>query len=205
MNLIHLLFIYTLFLSLCSYGKQRNSMKTKTHLTTYRTKRKFKETPEPIRSKKTSYKKIFVIQKHDASHLHYDFRFEFNKVLKSWAIPKEPLNEPGTKRLAIPTEDHPYDYAQFHGTIPAGHYGAGTVEIWDKGTYKNIKRSQGKLVPLRTCLQQGHIELWLTGEKLKGPFALIRTHLNEQNKEQWLFFKMQVKSEIPKANNGKKR
>ncbi|MGC2310301.1 MAG: DNA polymerase ligase N-terminal domain-containing protein [Candidatus Babeliaceae bacterium] len=164
-----------------------------TTLSTYREKRNVKETGEPEKSKKQQYKKIFVIHKHDASHLHYDFRFEFNKVLKSWAMPKQPLNRVGVKRLALPTEDHPYDYAQFHGTIPEGHYGAGTVEIWDHGTYKNIKYDKGKLVPMSACLKDGHVELWLEGEKLQGPFALIRTHMQGNKKEQWLFFKMQHK------------
>ena len=114
----------------------------------------------------------FVIQKHQATHLHYDFRLEMDGVLKSWAVPKEPSTKSGVKRLAVQVEDHALDYINFEGTIPEGMYGAGTVEIWDKGTYVLKTRKKNK------------IEFTLHGSKLKGDYVLIRF----RNKN-WLFFK----------------
>ena len=114
----------------------------------------------------------FVIQKHQATHLHYDFRLEMDGVLKSWAVPKEPPKKSGVKRLAVQVEDHALDYINFEGTIPEGMYGAGTVEIWDKGTYTLKTRRENK------------IEFTLHGSKLKGDYVLIRF----RNKN-WLFFK----------------
>jgi len=104
----------------------------------------------------------FVVQRHHARRLHYDFRLEMDGVLKSWAVPKEPPLEPGVKRLAVEVEDHPLDYAEFEGVIPEGMYGAGKVEIWDKGRYQLKRRSNDK------------IEFTLNGEKMKGDYALIR-------------------------------
>jgi len=117
--------------------------------------------------------KIYVIQKHDATHLHYDFRLEMDGVLKSWAIPKEPPTESGVKRLAVQVEDHPIEYATFEGTIPKGQYGAGVVEIWDKGEYIMKERSEDKLI------------FEIKGNKLKGLYCLVRF----KGKENWLFFK----------------
>ena len=114
----------------------------------------------------------FVIQKHQATHLHYDFRLEMDGVLKSWAVPKEPPTKSGVKRLAVQVEDHELDYINFEGTIPEGMYGAGTVEIWDRGTYILKTRRENK------------IEFTLQGSKLKGDYVLIRF----RNKN-WLFFK----------------
>jgi len=115
----------------------------------------------------------FVIQKHHATHLHYDFRLEMDSVLKSWAVPKEPPQESGVKRLAVQVEDHEITYIDFEGTIPEGMYGAGKVEIWDKGTYTLKHRSKDK------------IEFTLHGEKLSGDYALIRF----KGDKNWLFFK----------------
>ncbi len=115
----------------------------------------------------------FVVQKHDATRLHYDFRLEMDGVLKSWAIPKEPPTEPNIKRLAVEVEDHPVSYITFEGTIPEGKYGAGTVEIWDKGTYTLKSRSNNKIV------------FTLHGEKLVGDYILVRF----KEDKNWLFFK----------------
>lgn len=141
----------------------------------YRKKRNFGKTKEPkggVRRDATG--KIYVIQKHDASTLHYDLRLEFQGVLKSWAVPKTPPQERGVKRLAIETEDHPIEYAEFHGTIPEGEYGAGTVETWDRGTYEAEKWESKEII------------VNLSGEKLKGRYCLIKFRPEENN---WLFFK----------------
>lgn len=165
------------------------AMVSKTGLKKYQQRRNLKESGEPAARKKSSAKSlIFVIQKHASSHLHYDFRLEIDGVLKSWAVPKGPSLDPRVKRLALPTDDHPYDYATFEGVIPEGNYGAGTVMVWDKGTYKNIKEKDGTLVPLSTCYDNGHLEFFLKGKKLKGAFTLVRT--GEGNDERWLLIKM---------------
>jgi len=116
---------------------------------------------------------IYVVQKHAATHLHYDLQLEMDGVLKSWAIPKEPPVEPGVKRLAVQVDDHAKDYATYQGSIPEGEYGAGTVEIWDKGTYKMVDRKEDKFI------------LEINGEKLRGSYVLVRF----KDKKNWLFFK----------------
>jgi DNA ligase D-like protein (predicted 3'-phosphoesterase) len=152
----------------------------------YKEKRDFTETPEPApKVEEGGGDPIFVVQKHDASNLHYDLRIESGGVLKSWAVPKGPSMDPKVRRLAVPTEDHPMAYADFEGVIPEGHYGAGTVIVWDRGTYRNTK---GKDASTEKNLEEGHATLWLEGEKLKGSFALIRTRGGD--KPRWLFFKM---------------
>jgi DNA ligase D-like protein (predicted 3'-phosphoesterase) len=131
----------------------------------------------------------FVIQRHEASTLHYDFRLEVDGVLKSWAVPKGPSLDPRVKRLAIRTEDHPLDYATFEGRIPEGQYGAGTVIVWDIGTYRNLTEHKGKPVPVSRAIEQGHVKVWLDGRKLTGAFALTRTDLPGRG-EQWLLVKV---------------
>ena len=124
------------------------------------------------------------MQEHHASRLHYDFRLEFDGVLKSWAVPKEPSMDPADKRLAVHVEDHPLSYATFKGMIPKGSYGAGEVFIWDHGTYEPI----GGAAAFAQGLQSGKIEFLLAGEKLKGKFALVR--MQGRGKENWLLIKM---------------
>lgn len=151
----------------------------------YKKKRKFSKTPEPkAKKKKSSKDPIFVIQKHDATNLHYDFRLEIDGVLKSWAVPKGPSINPEEKRLAIETEDHPMDYADFEGVIPEGQYGAGTVMVWDKGTFKNTTEKNGKEITAKKAYDHGHISFELKGKKLKGGFAL--TNFKE---DKWLLVK----------------
>lgn len=158
-------------------------------LTTYKKKRNFKSTAEPAGGKSRAGKLIFVIQKHAASHLHYDFRLEMEGTLKSWAVPKGPSTDPVVKRLAMKVEDHPYDYKNFEGIIPEGNYGAGTVIIWDKGTYEPIEPVKGKKAQEKLLLKQlkeGSVKIILHGEKLKGEWALVHT---KQSENSWLLIK----------------
>ncbi|MGZ3763613.1 MAG: DNA ligase D [Mucilaginibacter sp.] len=159
-------------------------------LTQYIKKRLFGKTPEP-RSGKTAGKKLsFVVQRHHASHLHYDFRLELNGVLKSWAVPKGPSMNPGDKRLAMMVEDHPIDYQKFEGIIPQGNYGAGVVMIWDHGTYESLADSRADDVKtLRAGLRTGDLKFRLHGKKLKGEFVLVKLHHAEDNA--WLLIKHQ--------------
>jgi bifunctional non-homologous end joining protein LigD len=129
-------------------------------------------------------KLLFVIQKHDASQLHYDFRLELDGVLKSWAIPKGPQTDLETKRLAMMVEDHPYDYAHFEGTIPPGNYGAGTVMVWDIGTWENLGPEPHE------GLKSGKLHFQLNGKKLKGEWALVKMHGPRATKgNEWLLLK----------------
>lgn len=157
----------------------------------YDSKRDFSKTPEPKgRGKrgKTGDAPVFVIQKHDASSLHYDFRLEVDGTLKSWAVPKGPSTDPSEKRLAVPTEDHPLDYADFEGVIPDEEYGGGTVMIWDRGTYENITEKDDGLRPMAKALDAGHALFRLHGEKLSGGYALQRTGKGKD--ANWLLIKM---------------
>jgi bifunctional non-homologous end joining protein LigD len=163
-------------------------------LTLYKKKRSFDETPEPKGKKKSSGRTLkFVVQKHDATSLHYDFRLEMEAVLKSWAIPKGPSLNPQDKRLAMMVEDHPFDYRTFEGTIPAGNYGAGTVMVWDEGTYtamgfeeEPIKKQEEILLEE---IKKGDVKIVLYGEKLKGAFALVR--IKGRGENTWLLIKKQ--------------
>jgi DNA ligase D-like protein (predicted 3'-phosphoesterase) len=157
----------------------------------YQSKRDFRTTPEPSGegARERGEGPIFVIQKHQARNLHYDLRLEVAGVLKSWAVPKGPSTDPRVRRLAVPTEDHPLDYADFEGTIPEGEYGAGTVMVWDTGPYRNLKKdADGEEVPVTECLKQGHVEVWLEGRKLQGGYALVRTGKGDEAR--WLLVKM---------------
>ncbi len=167
-------------------------MVTKTDLLEeYRQKRDFKRTPEPKPGKQAAKPEepIFVIHKHDASKLHYDFRIEVEGVLKSWVIPRGPSMNPRVKRLAIPVEDHPLEYAGFEGMIPEGEYGAGSVMVWDAGTYRNLKVYHDHEQPVSEGARVGDINIWLNGRKLKGGFALV--HIKSRTPgEAWLLVKM---------------
>lgn len=154
-------------------------------LKVYRKRRNLDISPEPRGgTQKPSKQAKFVIQKHSASHLHFDLRLEIDGVLVSWAVPKGPSLNPATKRLAMRTDDHPLEYGKFEGTIPEGSYGAGTVMLWDVGTYRNLKKQNGKMVPMQECLKKGEIEVFLNGDVLQGAFALIKTARG------WLLIKM---------------
>jgi len=162
-------------------------------LETYKEKRNFKKTPEPAGKKKAATNELkFVIQRHAASHLHYDFRLEMEGVLKSWAVPKGPSLNPQDKRLAMMVEDHPFEYRTFHGVIPEGNYGAGVVEIWDEGTYHAIgieDRKESEKMLLGE-LKKGSLKFVLHGKKLKGEFALVKIKNNNSSKDNaWLLIK----------------
>ena len=165
-------------------------------LTKYNQKRDFKQTIEPTGGKSTGKKLSFVVQRHHASHLHYDFRLELNGVLKSWAVPKGPSLNPNDKRLAMMVEDHPYDYKSFEGIIPKGNYGAGVVNIFDEGTYEPIDEDQASL---NKGLHSGNLKFVLHGKKLKGEFALVRMKDSEHNA--WLLIKHKDKYAVSKKYN----
>ncbi len=159
-------------------------------LSKYKQKRDFDSTTEPKGEiNKSKNELIFVVQKHAASHLHYDFRLEMDGVLKSWAIPKGPSMNPQEKRLAIMVEDHPIDYKNFEGTIPEGNYGAGTVIVWDSGTYTLAdEQNEGEIIKkFKENLKEGHVSFILNGKKLKGEFALVRLKIRQKNA--WLLIK----------------
>ena len=156
----------------------------------YRGKRDLERTPEPSagRKRRSRRRPRFVVHQHDATTLHYDFRLEAAGVLKSWAVPKGPSTNPKDKRLAMPVEDHPLDYADFEGVIPEGQYGAGPVIVWDTGTYRSLTEQHGKTVPVERAVQDGHVAVWLEGRKLRGGYALTR--IGKGKRERWLLVKM---------------
>ena len=158
----------------------------------YHRKRDFSRTTEPSgRGQRSashpSDEPGFVIQHHHASSDHNDFRLEVDGVLKSWAVPKGPSPDPAQKRLAVPTEDHPLDYADFEGIIGEGEYGGGTVMVWDTGTYRNTTEHNGKALTMADGLDRGHVTFDLAGTKLGGEFALTRTRTSP--KEKWILVK----------------
>ncbi|MDP9341295.1 MAG: DNA ligase [Actinomycetota bacterium] len=188
-------------------------LKKRDSLETYRRKRDLARTPEPsgsgrrdsARSARSTRGRrrrepIFVIQKHDATALHYDFRLEAGGVLKSWAVPKGPSTDPREKRLAMPTEDHPLAYASFEGVIPEGLYGAGPVIVWDTGTYRNLTERDGRPVLVEEAVEAGHVAVWLEGTKLKGGYALTRTGPASGGRQKWLLVKMRDEAADARRN-----
>jgi DNA ligase D-like protein (predicted 3'-phosphoesterase) len=158
-------------------------------LRAYRARRKAGKSPEPQGRRRSSGRRpVFVVQEHQASTHHFDFRLEADGVLKSWAVPKGPSTDPRDKRLAIPVEDHPLDYAEFEGVIPKDEYGGGSVIVWDRGTYDNITVKDGTPQPVAKALDQGHLMVELHGEKLSGRYALQRISGGDDAK--WLLIKM---------------
>jgi len=152
----------------------------------YEKKRRMGASPEPGAELKEEPGRDFVIQQHRARRLHWDLRLEDEGVLKSWAVTKEPPTEPGIKRLAVHVEDHPYAYKDFEGEIPEGEYGAGTVEIWDSGTYRPLLEGEPDNT-VSEAIERGALKFHLDGGKLKGNFVLY--HFDKKGKD-WFFFKM---------------
>src|SRR5215475_3193564 len=158
----------------------------------YKRKRRFNETPEPEGQIKSTSGRSFVIQKHRATRLHYDFRLEMDGVLRSWAIPKGPTFDPAEKRLAVETEDHPMDYGGFEGVIPAGNYGAGKVIIWDNGTYEMVDPDTPE-----KGWKKGKLHFILKGHKLNGEWVLVR---GSRDPKQWIFFKVRDDHATPNVD-----
>ena len=167
--------------------RARPHRKTKQSLKEYRRKRDFDVTPEPDGSAApnaiSESALRYVIQKHQASHLHYDFRLQWGGVLLSWAIPKGPSLDPSVKRLAAQVEDHPVEYGGFEGVIPKGEYGGGTVMLWDRGTWAPEEPD------VDAALRKGELKFSLAGQKLRGSWVLVRTRLGSGSKPQWLLIK----------------
>jgi bifunctional non-homologous end joining protein LigD len=168
-------------------GAKRSSARQKAPLTEYNAKRDFTRTAEPAgRVPKPSGKTLhFVIQKHAASHLHYDVRLELDGVMKSWAVPKGPSLDPSIRRLAMEVEDHPIAYNTFEGTIPQGEYGGGTVMLWDRGTYE--ADDDGGPASLRSGYEKGELRFVMHGKRIRGGFVLARLH--RPGRPQWLLIK----------------
>lgn len=160
-------------------------------LAEYRRKRDFSKTAEPAGGKLTriEHPLRFVVQKHAASHLHFDFRLELDGVMKSWAVPKGPSLDPSVKRLAMQVEDHPIEYNTFEGIIPADEYGGGTVMLWDRGSYTFWQDDPDPVARLREGYTKGDFKFVLLGERLKGSFVLVRLRRGNPDKPQWLLIK----------------
>jgi bifunctional non-homologous end joining protein LigD len=164
----------------------------------YRRKRDFTRTAEPMGGKSRAAKKLaFVIQKHAASHLHYDLRLELDGVMKSWAVPKGPSLDPAVRRLAMQVEDHPVEYNKFEGTIPQGEYGGGTVMLWDRGTYTYGGSNTDLIEGLRAGYAKGDLKFVLNGKRLKGSWVLVRMRRDQPGKAQWLLIKHRDEYAVP--------
>jgi bifunctional non-homologous end joining protein LigD len=170
-------------------------------LRTYNAKRRFDATPEPPGEVAGTGGSSFVVQKHRARRLHYDFRLEVDGVMPSWAVPKGPSYDPKAKRLAVHVEDHPLDYRTFEGNIPGGEYGAGSVIVWDQGTYRNITEHDGKPMGMRDAIEKGHVSVWLDGTKLHGGWSLTRTRGDDwimvKRRDEWADATVDVEETAP--------
>lgn len=157
----------------------------------YRDKRDLDASPEPPGGERDpGDRPLFVVQEHDASSLHWDFRLEADGVLKSWAVPKGPSTDPDEQQLAVRTEDHPLDYVDFEGRIPEDQYGAGEVIVWDIGPYRNLTETDdGDEKPVATAVDQGHVEVWLEGDKLQGGWRLVHARVGG-DEDNWLLQKV---------------
>lgn len=168
-------------------------MTSRNALADYHGRRDFSRTAEPKGGarERDGDRLSFVVQIHDATALHFDFRLEVDGVLKSWAVPKGPSSDPRDKRLAMPTEDHPLEYGEFEGVIADGGYGAGTVIVWDTGTYRNLSTDKsGQEIPFADALGRGHASFWLEGRKLRGGYSLTRFRAERDGqREAWLLVK----------------
>ena len=164
----------------------------------YKEKRDFGRTAEPAGGRGPSGDRRFVIQKHDATSLHYDFRLEVDGVLRSWAVPKGLSTDPRDKRLAMPTEDHPMDYIDFEGVIPKGQYGGGPVIVWDTGTFENTTTRKGQPIDIADALDAGHATVRLEGQKLTGGYAITRVAKGKG--ERWLVVKMRDEAADARRN-----
>ena len=172
----------------------------KDRLREYKGKRDFSRTPEPAGQRKGSGgKPVFVVQQHRASTMHWDFRLEADGVLLSWAVPKGPSTDPGQKRLAVRTEDHPLEYAGFEGGIPEDEYGGGAVIVWDCGTYENESRKDGRELSVAEALQKGHLSVRLSGAKIAGGYSLVHARLGGRDRN-WLLVKERDKHADARRN-----
>jgi bifunctional non-homologous end joining protein LigD len=179
-------------------ASQKGATAAESQLTEYRRKRDFTKTEEPAGGAARTGKKLaFVIQKHAASHLHYDLRLELDGVMKSWAVPKGPSLDPAVKRLAMEVEDHPIEYNAFEGTIPKGEYGGGTVMLWDRGTYTYGGTDPDPLEGLRRGYAKGDFKFVLHGKRLRGSWVLVRTRRGERGRSQWLLIKHRDEHAVP--------
>ena len=171
------------------WGVHEQRRMSEQRLEAYRKRRDPQKSPEPAgRPRRSGKRPRFVIQEHSARTHHFDFRLEVDGVLRSWAVPKGPSTDPRDKRLAVPVEDHPLDYADFEGVIPAGQYGAGAVVVWDRGSYDNLTLRDGTPQPVEQALRDGHLLVELHGEKLTGGYALQRVATGKD--ERWLLIKL---------------
>jgi bifunctional non-homologous end joining protein LigD len=160
-------------------------------LRAYRRRRNFARTPEPRGDEAArTQAPVFVIRKHAARQVHYDLRIEAASVLKSWSVPRGPSSDPKDRRLAVMTEDHPLAYRDFEGTIPRGQYGAGKVLIWDRGTYRNITDDANRPTPIEQAIDNGKVEVFLEGSKVRGGYVLIRMDKPDEKRRHWLLIKL---------------
>jgi bifunctional non-homologous end joining protein LigD len=172
-------------------ARKKAAARATRRLAEYRRKRDFTRTAEPRGGPRRKARRLaYVIQKHAASHLHFDLRLELDGVMKSWAVPKGPSLDPSVKRLAMQVEDHPIEYNAFEGTIPKGEYGGGTVMVWDRGTYTYGGEDDGDPVEaLRRGYAKGDFKVLLEGKRLKGSWVLVRTRRGDPRRAQWLLIK----------------